>query len=129
MLKNISSFSIVVDDYDKAIAYYTQKLGFILLEDTDMGNGKRWVRVSPSKEAQTAVILAKAKGEKQIQAIGNQTGGRVFLFLATDNFDEDYPLLKSKGINFLEEPREETYGKVAIFQDCYGNKWDFIQYY
>ena len=128
MQQTIINVTIVVPDYDEAIAFYTQILGFTLLEDTDLGGGKRWVRVSPPGSSGTSLLLAQAANPEQTSRIGNQTGGRVFLFLQTDNFNRDYPILKARGLNFLEEPRHEPYGIVAIFEDLYGNRWDFIEY-
>ena len=120
--------TIVVPDYDEAIQFYTQVLGFPLLEDTDLGGGKRWVRVSPPGSKGTSLLLAQASNPEQTSHIGNQTGGRVFLFLQTDDFWRDFPTLKARGLNFIEEPSHEPYGVVAIFEDLYGNRWDFIQY-
>ena len=128
MQQSITNVTIVVNDYDEAIAFYTQTLGFSLLEDTDMGGGKRWVRVTPPGSSGTSLLLAQATTPEQVAHIGNQTGGRVFLFLQTDDFWRDYPVLKARGLNFIEEPRNEPYGVVAIFEDLYGNRWDFIQY-
>lgn len=99
-----------------------------MLEDTDLGSGKRWVRVAPTGSIGTSLLLAQASTPEQVAHIGNQTGGRVFLFLQTDDFWRDYPTLKARGLNFIEEPRHESYGTVAIFEDLYGNRWDFIQY-
>ena len=128
MQQSIINVTLIVRDYDEAIDFYTKVLGFNLVEDTDMGNGKRWVRVSPPGSIGTCLLLAKAANSEQVSCIGNQTGGRVFLFLQTDDFWRDYPMLKARGLNFIEEPREEPYGVVAIFEDLYGNRWDFIQY-
>ena len=128
MQQSIINVTIVVRDYDEAIAFYTQILGFILLEDTDQGAGKRWVRVSPPGSTGTSLLLAQAANPEQVSHIGNQTGGRVFLFLQTDDFYRDFLTLKARGLNFIEEPRQEPYGTVAIFEDLYGNLWDFIQY-
>jgi catechol 2,3-dioxygenase-like lactoylglutathione lyase family enzyme len=128
MQQSIINVTLVVRDYDEAIQFYTQVLGFTLLEDTDMGGRKRWVLVSPPGNSGTSLLLAQAANPEQTSRIGNQTGGRVFLFLQTDDFWRDYPVLKSRGLNFIEEPRHEPYGIVAIFEDLYGNRWDFIQY-
>ena len=128
MQQSIVNISILVHDYDQAIHYYTQILGFTLLEDTDLGEGKRWVRVSPPGSNGTSLLLAQATTPEQEAHIGNQTGGRVFLFLQTDDFNRDYPILKARGVNFIEEPRHEPFGTVAIFEDLYGNRWDFIEY-
>ena len=117
----------MVRNYDDAIAFYTQKLRFDLLEDTDLGAGKRWVRVAPPGSAETSLLLAQAASPEQEKAIGNQAGGRVFLFLHTDDFWRDYNEMQAKGVRFLEEPRSESYGTVVVFEDLYGNKWDLIQ--
>lgn len=119
--------SLVVPDYDEAIAYYTQTLGFELLEDSPRENGKRWVVVKPVGNCSASLLLAKAANDQQKSSIGNQTGGRVFLFLHTDDFWRDYHLYQSRGVEFLYEPRQEEYGTVAVFVDRYGNKWDLIQ--
>lgn len=121
----LATVAIVVRDYDEAIVFYTQKLGFELTEDSDRGNGKRWVTVRAG--AGMELLLAKAVTPEQESRIGNQTGGRVFLFLETDDFARDYKLFTSRGVTFLEEPREEPYGTVAVFVDLYGNKFDLIQ--
>ncbi len=127
MALHISAVTLLVDDYDCAIDFYVQKLGFSLVEDTKLSDSKRWVVVSPDVESGCRLLLAKADGALQIDAIGNQAGGRVFLFLNTDDFDVSYQKLKTAGVVFLEEPRQEGYGKVAVFQDLFGNKWDLIQ--
>jgi catechol 2,3-dioxygenase-like lactoylglutathione lyase family enzyme len=127
MNQSIHAIALVVRDYDEAIAYYTRSLGFVLLEDTDMGGGKRWVRVAPRGDAGTGLLLARAVTEEQSSRVGNQTGGRVFLFLHTDDFWRDYQQMKANGVKFLEEPRHEVYGTVVVFEDLYGNKWDFIE--
>lgn len=123
----IGSVTIVVENYDDAIEFYTQKLQFTLAEDTDLGGGKRWVQVSPPNSNGTNLLLAQASSDEQKQVIGNQTGGRVFLFLQTNDFWRDYEILKSNGVVFNEEPRVEEYGTVVVFQDLYGNKWDLLQ--
>lgn len=127
MKQKIGSLALLVRDYDEAIAFYTQKLGFQLLEDTDLGGGKRWVLVAPPGSTETSLLLAQAASPEQENAIGNQSGGRVFLFLHTDDFWRDYNAMKASGIRFLEEPRTEPYGTVVVFEDLYGNKWDLIQ--
>ena len=119
--------AIVVPDYDAAIAFYVGVMGFDLLEDTDQGAGKRWVRVAP-KGGGSAFLLARAVTDRQIEAIGNQGGGRVWLFLETDNFDRDHAAMCAHDVHFEETPRTETYGKVAVFQDPFGNRWDLIQF-
>lgn len=125
---HIAQFVITVKDYDEALAFYVGVLGFELLEDTPMGGGKRWVRVRPPGASGRGcdVLLARAASEPQLASVGNQTGGRVFVFLHTDNFRGDYERLKSKGVTFLGEPRREDYGDVVVFQDLYGNKFDLI---
>jgi catechol 2,3-dioxygenase-like lactoylglutathione lyase family enzyme len=126
MRRRLALVSLVVRDYDEAIAYYTQTLGFSLVEDTRLSAEKRWVVVSPG-EAGADLLLAKASGERQASAIGNQTGGRVFLFLNTDDFACDYAALKQRGVRFVREPAHESYGTVAVFEDLYGNLWDLIE--
>lgn len=127
MNQKIAHIALVVRDYDEAIAFYTQKLRFNLIEDTDMGGGKRWVLVSPPGAAETALLLAQAASPEQESRIGNQTGGRVFLFLHTDDFQRDYREMRTNGVHFLEAPRREAYGTVAVFEDLYGNKWDLLE--
>lgn len=127
MRQFLSMVTVVVDDYDIAIAYYTRLLGFTLLEDTDRGAGKRWVRVGPPGSGETSLLLAQAVNEAQRAAIGNQTGGRVALFLETDDFWRDYERMRSRGVRFAEEPRVEPYATVAVFVDHYGNRWDLLQ--
>lgn len=124
MSLSLSLVTLVVPDYDAAIAFYCDVLGFKLAEDTDLGKGKRWVRVVPNSG--TGFLLAKATGETQLAAIGNQTGGRVAFFLQTDDFAHDYESFKSRGVTFLEAPRTESYGSVVVFQDPFGNKFDLI---
>lgn len=125
--QQIGNIALVVENYDDAIEFYTQKLQFTLVEDTDLGGGKRWVQVAPPNSNGTNLLLAQASTESQAQAIGNQTGGRVFLFLQTNDFWRDYESMKAKGVTFNEEPRVEEYGTVVVFQDLYGNKWDLLQ--
>lgn len=124
----ISSVALIVPDYDQAIDFYVNDLGFDLLEDVTLAPGKRWVRVRPKGEEGTALLLAEASTEEQKAAIGNQTGGRVFLFLSTDDFERDHKSFLEKGVRFLEEPRFEPYGTVAVFQDLFGNQWDLIEH-
>ena len=126
MAQHLSAFALVVPDYDVAIEYFVDVLGFDLLEDTKLSDTKRWVRVAPPG-AQTALLLAKASTDQQKNAIGNQTGGRVFLFLDTDDFDRDYETYKAKKVQFIETPRNEPYGKVVVFEDPFGNKWDLVE--
>ncbi|OED79962.1 glyoxalase [Vibrio cyclitrophicus ZF65] len=125
--QQIGNIALVVENYDDAIEFYTKKLQFTLVEDTDLGGGKRWVQVSPPNSNGTNLLIAQASNEEQNKAIGNQTGGRVFLFLQTNDFWRDYELMKAKGVVFDEEPREEAYGTVVVFQDLYGTKWDLLQ--
>src|SRR5687768_16261695 len=124
----IAHVSIVVRDYDEAIAWYTVKLGFRLVEDTKLSETKRWVLVAPPGEGNTSLVLGRAANESQQAAIGNQTGGRVGFFLQTDDFSRDHREFSARGVEFIESPRDEEYGLVAIFKDLYGNKWDLIQY-
>jgi len=127
MKQQIVGIALVVADYDEAIEYFTQKLDFELVEDTPMGGGKRWVRVGPRGAQHFRLLLAKAVNDDQKAHIGNQTGGRVFLFLHTDDVERDFELWSRRGVSFLEKPRQEVYGKVVVFEDLYGNKWDLIQ--
>jgi len=126
MHRTLGSLTLVVGDYDQAIAYYTQRLGFVLLEDIDLGS-KRWVRIAPSAQAETALLLARADGDAQRARIGDQTGGRVGFFLHTDDFARDHAAMLAHGVRFLESPRVETYGTVAVFEDLYGNRWDLLE--
>jgi catechol 2,3-dioxygenase-like lactoylglutathione lyase family enzyme len=127
MTQRLGHVALVVRDYDEAIAFYTRSLGFQLIEDTDLGNGKRWVLVRPPGSTGTDLLLAKAVNTEQASRIGNQTGGRVFLFLHTDDFWRDYRAMTARGVKFVRPPSEESYGTVAVFEDLYGNKWDLIQ--
>ena len=124
--QRITALSLLVPDYEAGIAFYVGKLGFDLLEDTDMGGGKRWVRVRP-KGGGVELLLARAVTDEQRAAIGNQSGGRVFLFLETDDFDRDHAAYVAAGVTFLEALRSEPYGEVVVMQDPFGNKWDLIQ--
>lgn len=119
--------AILVREYDEAIRFYTDRLGFELLEDTDLGKGKRWVRIAPPGEGSAEFLLARAVDAEQSSRVGNQTGGRVFLFLETDDIERDYLLMSKRGVEFMEPPRVEPYGKVAVFLDLYGNKADLIE--
>lgn len=123
--RSISQVALLVRDYDEAIQFFTQALRFQLLEDLHFPGGKRWVRVSPSAGG-TALLLAKAATPEQESAIGNQSGGRVFMFLRTDDFRADFEYMKAHGVRFTESPRHEAYGTVVVFLDLYGNKWDLI---
>ena len=122
----LGMITIVVDDYDNAIAHYINELGFTLIEDTVLTPEKRWVVVAPGTEG-AKILLAQASTQEQIRAIGNSTGGRVGFFMYTSNFNETYELYKSQGIEFTENPRQESFGQVVVFKDKYGNKWDLIQ--
>ncbi len=124
--RRLATVALVVTDYDEAIAWYCDKLGFALAEDVDLGGGKRWVTVTPGNSGGARLLLAKAEGERQVLRVGDQTGGRVFLFLETDDFPRDHAAMLSKGVLFREEPRHETYGTVAVFVDLHGNLWDLI---
>ncbi|MCP4566451.1 MAG: VOC family protein [FCB group bacterium] len=128
MKQAIGYVAVVVEDYDDAIRFYVDVLGFSLIEDTFIeAQNKRWVLVAPPGSTETKLLLARAVGEEQSSRIGNQTGGRVFLFLHTDDFWRDYKAFKSKGVVFVREPLEESYGTVAVFKDLYGNLWDLLQ--
>jgi catechol 2,3-dioxygenase-like lactoylglutathione lyase family enzyme len=126
MCTSLSALALIVRDYDEAIAFFTDALRFRLIEDTPLGNGKRWVRVAPAGGG-TALLLARAVSPEQLAAVGNQAGGRVFLFLHTDDFAGDYQHMQSRGVRFVETPRDEPYGRVVVFLDLYGNRWDLIQ--
>lgn len=128
MKQSIVHIALVVDDYDEAIEFYTEKLNFTLIEDTAQSETKRWVLVAPSGAGECCLLLAKGVGEEQRSRIGNQTGGRVFLFLKTDDFWRDYQNMRARGVNFVREPKNEEYGTVAVFADLYGNLWDLIEY-
>lgn len=130
MNQALSTIALVVSDYDEAIAFYVGTLGFELVEDTDLGGGKRWVRVRPKANggpAGAALLLARAANADQAATIGNQAGGRVMLFLDTDDFERDYRSYLEKGVTFEAAPRTEDYGRVAVFRDLYGNRWDLVQ--
>jgi catechol 2,3-dioxygenase-like lactoylglutathione lyase family enzyme len=125
--QNLAHIAIVVDDYDKAISFYVEKLRFTLVEDTVLSDTKRWVLVAPPGSNGCSLLLAKASSDEQKTRIGNQTGGRVFLFLHTNNFESDFENLISNNITIVRGPSEEPYGTVAVFEDVYGNLWDLIQ--
>jgi uncharacterized glyoxalase superfamily protein PhnB len=125
-MNTLGMIAIVVDDYDVAISHYVNDLGFTLVEDKEMTAEKRWVVVAPSKDG-AKILLARAATDQQRAAIGNSTGGRVGFFLYTTNFDETYQNYKARGIEFVEQPRQEVYGQVVVFKDRYGNKWDLIE--
>ncbi|EJN00568.1 VOC family protein [Phyllobacterium sp. YR531] len=126
MSRSIGLITLIVNDYDEAIAWYTNKLGFTLVTDTKLSEIKRWVVVSPERDG-AKLLLAKADGPQQMKAVGDQTGGRVALFLYTDDFSADHAKMLKAGVRFLEDPRHEAYGSVAVFEDLYGNKWDLLQ--
>ncbi len=127
MRRHLGAVALLVRDYDEAIAWFTGALGFTLVADTPQGEGKRWVVVAPSGGSEATLVLAGAVTAAEKAAIGNQTGGRVFLFLNTDDFHRDHAAMIAKGVRFLESPRDEPYGIVAVFEDLYGNKWDLLQ--
>jgi catechol 2,3-dioxygenase-like lactoylglutathione lyase family enzyme len=126
--QEIAHIALVVDDYDDAIRFYTDKLGFELLDDTPQSETKRWVRVAPKGSMECSLLLAKGVDDEQRSRIGNQTGGRVFLFLRTDDFWRDFEEYKQRGIEFVREPKKEEYGTVAVFKDLYGNLWDLVEF-
>jgi catechol 2,3-dioxygenase-like lactoylglutathione lyase family enzyme len=126
MKQHLAHIAFIVKDYDEAIRFYTEKLDFDLIEDTVLSDTKRWVLVRPKGEGGCSILLAKAVGDEQTNTIGNQTGGRVFLFLQTDDFWRDYNAMLKKGVAFVREPKNEAYGTVAVFKDLYGNLWDLI---
>jgi catechol 2,3-dioxygenase-like lactoylglutathione lyase family enzyme len=127
MKQYIAHAALLVLDYDDALRFYTEKLKFTLIEDTTLTASKRWVLIAPPGSSECRLLLAKAVGEKQEIHVGNQTGGRVFLFLYTDNFWRDYTQMKNNGIEFVRLPAKEPYGTVAVFQDLYGNLWDLLE--
>lgn len=127
MTQRIATIALVVKEYDDAIAFYTSKVGFTLIADTDMGGGKRWVVVAPPGDNGARLLLARADGPEQMAAVGHQAGGRVMLFLETTDFAADHASMLANGVRFLEAPRNELYGSVAVFEDLYGNKWDLIE--
>ena len=126
MEQAIGHVAFLVKEYDEAIAWFTGKLGFTLVEDIPQGPGKRWVVVAPPGASGTSLLLARASSDGQSRSIGCQAGGRVFLFLRTDDFQRDYKRMGELGVTFLESPREEAYGTVVVFQDLYGNRWDLL---
>ncbi len=127
MKQHISSVALVVKEYDEAIEWYTTKLNFTVLEDTKLSETKRWVMIAPPGAKECSLLLAKAAKPEQVKTIGNQTGGRVFLFLFTDDFWRDYKNMLAQNITFVRQPAEEEHGTVAVFKDLYGNLWDLIQ--
>lgn len=128
MNQSIVHLALVVDDYDDAIKFYTEKLDFTLVEDTPQSETKRWVVVAPKGDGSCSLLLAKGVGDEQRSRIGNQAGGRVFLFLKTDDFWRDYEAFRDRGVQFVREPKVEDYGTVAVFADLYGNLWDLIEF-
>ena len=127
MTQSLATIAILVEDYDEAIRFYRDQVGFSLTEDKDMGGGKRWVVITPPSNRGARLLLAKAEGDEQRAAVGKQGGGRVMFFLETDDFARDHQQMTARGVRLLEEPRHEAYGSVAVFADLYGNKWDLIQ--
>jgi catechol 2,3-dioxygenase-like lactoylglutathione lyase family enzyme len=127
MKQSIAHITLVVDDYDEAIVFYTEKLNFILKEDTILNETKRWVLVSPPGDKECCLLLAKASNDQQKKYVGNQAGGRVLLFLYTDNFERDYKAMMERGVIFVRPPSQEIYGTVAVFKDLYGNLWDLLE--
>lgn len=127
MKQSITHISLLVDDYDEAIAFYTRKLHFKLVGDTFLSESKRWVLIAPPGSSECCLLLAKAANDEEQSRVGNQTGGRVFLFLNTDNFERDYQNLLDQNVTIVRKPVTETYGTVAVFADLYGNLWDLIE--
>lgn len=127
MERKIAHIALIIDDYDKALDFYIKKLKFTLVEDTHLNESKRWILISPKESCGSCLLLAKATDDEQRSRIGNQTGGRVFLFLQTNDFDTDYQNLIQQNIKIIRERSVEEYGKVAVFEDLYGNKWDLIE--
>lgn len=127
MSQHLGCLALLVRDYDEAMAYYTGVLGFSLIEDTPLGSGKRWVRIAPPGAKETHLLLALARKPEELAAVGNQAGGRVWLFLHTDDFARDYAAYRARGVSFAEAPRHEPYGTVAVFTDLYGNRWDLVE--
>jgi catechol 2,3-dioxygenase-like lactoylglutathione lyase family enzyme len=126
--QHIGALALVVRDYDEAIAFYRDRLGFTLVEDTPLGPSKRWVLMAPPGSREARLLLARAATPEQAARVGDQTGGRVFLFLHTDDFARDHARMQAAGVHFLEAPRHEPYGTVAVFEDLYGNRWDLLQF-
>lgn len=127
MSQHLAALTLLVRDYDEAIAWFTLRLGFRLIEDTQLGDGKRWVVMRPPGAVETGLLLARAATAEQAASIGKQAGGRVFLFLETDDFARDHQAMLTRGVVFREAPRHEPYGTVAVFEDLYGNPWDLIE--
>ena len=127
MAQTLGHVTLVVRDYEEALTFFTYALGFRVIEDIVLGDGKRWILVGPPNSRGTSLLLAQASIPEEVSHIGNQTGGRVFLFLHTDDFWRDYVEMKARNVKFHEKPREEAYGTVAVFEDLYGNKWDLLE--
>lgn len=127
MRRSVAAVSLIVPDYDDGLAFYAGVLGFRVVEDTDLGGGKRWVVIRPPGDAGASILLARAANARQRSVIGEQAGGRVFLFLETDDFDRDHAAFLAAGVRFEETPRDEPYGRVAVFRDPFGNRWDLIE--
>jgi catechol 2,3-dioxygenase-like lactoylglutathione lyase family enzyme len=127
MAQILAAVTLLVHDYDEALGFFTEALGFRAVEDTPLGGGKRWVVVAPPGSGSTSLLLARAATPEQLKSVGNQSGGRVFLLLRTDDFWRDYRFMQAANVKFLEAPREEPYGTVAVFEDLYGNKWDLLE--
>jgi catechol 2,3-dioxygenase-like lactoylglutathione lyase family enzyme len=127
MPQTLAAVALLVREYDEALAFFTEALGFRVLEDTPLGGGKRWVVIAPPDTRGASLLLARVASPEQLKSVGNQAGGRVFLFLHTDDFWRDYRLMQAANVKFLEAPRQESYGTVAVFEDLYGNKWDLLQ--
>ncbi len=127
MSQSLSQLALLVRDYDEAVEYFTKALGFELIEDTPLSEVKRWVVVAPPGGRGAQLLLARAANERQVSRIGDQGAGRVFLFLDTDDFDATYARYKAAGVRFAEAPRQEAYGKVVVFEDLYGNRWDLVE--
>ena len=125
--RSIGRVTLLVRDYDEAIAYFTSCLGFVVIEDSQLDGAKRWVVIGPARQRETALVLAQAVTPEQLARVGDQAGGRVFLFMHTDDFWRDYHAMRARGVSFVEEPRREAYGTVAVFVDLYGNRWDLLQ--
>ena len=126
-MPHLASVALLVHDYDEGIAYFTESLGFELLEDTHLSETKRWVRVAPRGARETSLLLARAATDEQRAAVGRQGGGRVCFFLHTNDFESDYSRMKAHGVAFVESPRDEEYGRVVVFEDLYGNRWDLVE--
>lgn len=125
--QQIGHIALLVRDYDEAKAWFCERLGFVVVEDTRISQEKRWLLIAPPGSSSTSLLLARASNDRQSQRVGDQTGGRVFLFLHTDDFWRDFHDMQERGVRFCEEPRHESYGTVAVFEDLYGNRWDLLQ--